>query len=249
MSRAGAECVRAPTLMRSTPVSAMARTVARVTPPDASSSTFGATASRRRTASRIVSGRHVVQQHDVRPAAQRLVELGEVVHLDLDGDAGPVQAARRLDRCANLLLAVAEGGEVVVLDEDAVEEAHAVVVAAAAADGVLLQQPPARHRLARVEHPALQAGDRIDVAAGLRGDAAEVLEEVERGALAGQDGAHRAGDAGQAAARLHGVAVAQERLELQARIEGGEDQGGGRQSRQHAGARATKTACPSSQPG
>ena len=39
MSRALAECVRAPTLIRSTPVSAIGRTVCKLTPPDASSFT------------------------------------------------------------------------------------------------------------------------------------------------------------------------------------------------------------------
>ena len=56
MSRAGAEWVRAPMLMRSTPVSARARTLARVTPPEASSRIFGALSLRQRTASRSWSG-------------------------------------------------------------------------------------------------------------------------------------------------------------------------------------------------
>src|SRR5438445_798934 len=57
MSRAGAECVNSPTLMRSTPVAAMLRTVARFTPPDASSNTSAAAAFRRTTAIRKSSSR------------------------------------------------------------------------------------------------------------------------------------------------------------------------------------------------
>ena len=53
MSRAGAECVRAPTLMRSTPVSAMSRMFWRVTPPEASSCTLAATALRQCTIARL----------------------------------------------------------------------------------------------------------------------------------------------------------------------------------------------------
>src|SRR5438067_2204507 len=106
----------------------MARTVARVTPPDASSSTPGAVASHRR----------------------------------------PVPPACRGHGGADVLAAQAEGGEVIVLDEDAVEEADAVVVAAAAAHGVFLQESPTGQGLAGVEDLALQPGDGLDVAPRLR---------------------------------------------------------------------------------
>lgn len=46
MSNAAAECVSAPTLMRSTPVAAMSAIVASVTPPEASSTTCGASSDR-----------------------------------------------------------------------------------------------------------------------------------------------------------------------------------------------------------
>lgn len=56
ISRAGAECVSAPIAIRSTPVSAIARTVARFTPPEASNSTRGANSSRILTACLMSSG-------------------------------------------------------------------------------------------------------------------------------------------------------------------------------------------------
>ena len=56
MSKAAAEWVRAPTLIRSTPLSARRRTLPRSTPPEASSSTAGLTALRRATAWRSSAG-------------------------------------------------------------------------------------------------------------------------------------------------------------------------------------------------
>ena len=68
-SRAGAECVSAPTEMKSTPVSAAARTVSSVMLPLASSSARPATSA---TIARIVVGRHVVEQDARRAGLQRL---------------------------------------------------------------------------------------------------------------------------------------------------------------------------------
>ena len=83
-SSAGAEWVSAPMLMRSTPVWANARTVARFTPPEASSSNL-----RRRGIAPAHGLGHllrleVVDQDDVGGAAERTVELLERIDLDLD---------------------------------------------------------------------------------------------------------------------------------------------------------------------
>ena len=65
------------------------------------------------------------------------------------------------------------------LDEDAVEQTNAVIVSAALPNRVLRQQPPARDRFARVKNLGRRTGDGIDIAARERGDAAQVLHEVE----------------------------------------------------------------------
>src|SRR5581483_9513701 len=129
---------------------------------------------------------------------------------------------------------VAQGREVVVLDEDAIGEADAVVVPAALADGVLLQEPPAGGGLARVEDLAAAAGD-IDVAARQRGDAAEPLQEVQGRALRGQDRAHRPGERGQAGAGRDGGAVGDRRRDGDVRIDRLEHEGGDRQPGDDAG--------------
>ena len=79
--------MRAPTEIKSTPVSAIARTSSRLTPPEASSegpSPAAAFSSRRRTASRSVSVVHVVEQQPVGAGAERVGDLVEVAALDLD---------------------------------------------------------------------------------------------------------------------------------------------------------------------
>ena len=82
--------------------------------------------------------------------------------------------------------------DVVVLDQRHVRERGPVVDAAAAAHGVLLQRAEARGRLAGVPDPGVRAGERVDPAGGGGRDAREVAEEVQRGALGGEQRRHRA---------------------------------------------------------
>ena len=51
----------------------------------------------------------------------------------------------------------------------------------------------AREGLAGVEQDRAGAGDRVDIAAGQGGDAGQVLDRVERGALGGEQGPRFAG--------------------------------------------------------
>src|SRR6266536_1229485 len=128
-----------------------------------------------------VGGLHVFEQHDVGARRERLVEPGEVHHLDLDLEEGARSGAGPAHRLAD----AAARRDVVVLDEDAVAEREAVVRPAAGAHGVLLQPPPAGRRLARVEEPrpAAPRGERVGAAARQRRDTREPLQEVEGGAL------------------------------------------------------------------
>ena len=178
-----AEWVSAPTEISSTPVSAMARMVSRVTPPEAS---------RRARPPVEVDGfaqlveAHVVEEDRVDADVERLRDLVERVALDLDRQRrrGPHELHGRGHRAC--------GAKVVVLHEHRVVEAEAVVATAAAGDGVLLELAEAGSRLARVEDRRARALDRVDVAARERRDPGETTEEVERDALAGQDRALRA---------------------------------------------------------
>ena len=91
----------APTLMRSTPDSASARTVTRFTPPDASSWIDGAALSRWRTASVSRSGPRLSRRMMSGPQARRDLKLFERVDFNLDDGAGRCVGTGGRDRRGN----------------------------------------------------------------------------------------------------------------------------------------------------
>ena len=176
--------MRAPTEIKSTPVSAIGRTVSRSTPPGGLQRRPLAAArvsSRSPTASRRVSGSMLSSSSRSAPVAERVGDLVEVAALDLDGELG-VGAAGAVDG----LRQAAGERDVVLLDQDRVVEADPVVAPAAGGDRRLLESAQARGRLTGVENRGAGAGDRLDVARRERGDPREVTEEVERRALGGE---------------------------------------------------------------
>ena len=144
-SRLGALWVSQPIDSRSTPLSAMARAVAGVMPPEASVTRRPAT---RSTPEPEPLGPEVVEQHGVGADLEQLVELLERVDLHLDlhqvADPGPHPPHGLGDRAGQ--------DEVVVLDQHGVVEAEAVVGATAGPHRVLLQHPQAGRRLAGAGH-------------------------------------------------------------------------------------------------
>ena len=134
----------------------------------------------------------LVEQGQVGARIEGLSQFVERLDLDLHRHAGPAPA-RSGDRGANRSC----GCDVVLLDEDAVVETHPVVAAAGAVHGVLLGAPQARNGLARVEDPARQPGDRLCVTARDGCRAGQRLQEVERRAFPGQQGARRSGEPAQ----------------------------------------------------
>ena len=157
-SAAGAEWVSAPIEIRCTPVSATARTLARWTPPLASSSARAAQARRDRAAASTAA---VVEQQEVGARLDGGQRVGLRLHLDLHAQPGRRRGARGLHR----RLDAAREGHVVVLEQDPVVEAGAVVARAADRGRVLVERAPARQRLARVDDLGARAGDRLDIAA------------------------------------------------------------------------------------
>ena len=92
---------------------------------------------------RVLQGQ-VVDQDEIRARLQGFVELGQVVHFDLDreharpvGRCPPGLAPGRLESASY----TPQGGDVVVLHQDGVGQAHTVVGAASTADGILLHRP------------------------------------------------------------------------------------------------------------
>ena len=132
-SRAGAECVSAPTEMKSTPVSAAARTVVRSMLPEASSSARPATSVADRAHRRPGACCRAGSGSRRRPAprAPRSARLG----LDLDRQPGR-GAARRCTAAVTPPAAV----DVVLLDQHHVEQAEAMRRPAARDDRGLLER-------------------------------------------------------------------------------------------------------------
>ena len=153
MSSAGAEWVSAPTEIRSTPVAAIAATLSSVTPPDASNSARPAVMA---TAFRKSATVHVVEQHDVGAGLERLRQLVERRHFDLDPQRVRRPCLASIDGVRHAIRA-ADGRQVVVLDQHAVGQPEAVVVPAAVTDRRLLQRAQTRCRLSRVHDARLRA--------------------------------------------------------------------------------------------
>ena len=136
--------------------------------------------------------RHVVEQDDVDAAeVAEEADLLESVGFDFDEDVGG--AFFRFVDGALESRGVAGDGEVVVLGQHAVEKTEAVIDAAAGADGEAFEFAEPGGGFTGVEDDGFGSAYCIDEAAGEGGDAAEALEEVERGAFGGEQGAGRAG--------------------------------------------------------
>ena len=167
-------------------------------------------------------GRHVVEEDDLGTGADGFFHLGERGGLDLDlrgvrgGKAGELHGLGER----------AGGGDVVVFDEDVFAEGRAVVHAAAAAHGVFFERAPAGRGLAGVDDAGGGAGDGVGVAARLRGDAGEALDEIEGGALGGEERRGGAGNGENLGAVFDAVAVGGGEFRLQRGIDAGEDGGG-----------------------
>ena len=127
-----------------------------------------------------LGGGHVVEQNGFGAVGESFVEFLRGAHLDL-------HALRRLalrERALEDRRDAAAESDVVVLDENAGGEIDAMIGSAAAEDGVFFEGAQAGDGLARVEDAGVGALDGVSVFARERGDAAEVLEQVENDALA-----------------------------------------------------------------
>ena len=167
-------------------------------------------------------GRHVIEQDHFGTGANGFFHFGERGGFDLDlrrvggGEAGELHGLGER----------AGGGDVVVFDEDVLAEGGAVVHAAAAAHGVFLECAPAGCGLARIDDAGGGAGEGIRVAARLRGDAGEALNEIEGGALGGEERCSGAGDGENLGAVFDAVPVGGGEFYLKRGVDPGEDGGG-----------------------
>ena len=127
------------------------------------------------------------------PASTAITASLDRVDLDLDRQVrvrlrGPAGTPRATPPAAITWLSLISAAS---------RQTHPVVDPAAAAHGVLLQGPQQRHGLAGVADDRAGALDRVDPAPGQRGDAGQVAEQVQRGALGGEQLPGLAADAHQ----------------------------------------------------
>ena len=190
MSRIGEEWVRRPHRQVVAPRSPRTRPPSsRVSPPVASSSARSPTAA---TTSRSSPGVMLSQSRKSAPASTASSASATVVTSTCTGTSGK----RRPDPPVGG--GDAAGGQlVVVLDHGDVVQAHPLVGAAADPDRVLLQGAQARGGLAGVQHRRLGAGQRVGPGRVWVATPGHPAEQVQRGALGGQQRPGRPGHRGQ----------------------------------------------------
>jgi hypothetical protein len=181
-----------PVETKSTPVSATARMVRSSMPPAARPRDRGAGCIQI----------EVVEQGNVGAPGDRFFELRQGFHLDLQGAVG-VQLPGPFDGSPD----AARGGNMVFLDQERVEQADPMVVAATAAHRVLLGQAQARNGLTGIEQPGCGAADEIGVAGGPGRGARQQLDEIQHGALGGQQRSCRPPQGEQNLIGLHPITV------------------------------------------
>ncbi len=158
----------------------MARTVSRVTPPEASSSALSPVMA---TASRIFARSKLSRRISFTPAANASRSCSSVSTSTWSITRGFDVVLRRADRRGK-----ATGGmNVVFLHEDAVEEADAVIGPAARRNRVFLRDAQPRQRLARIEDSRPGPLDRLHVRPGPGRHSRKQLHEVDGRALARKD--------------------------------------------------------------
>ena len=219
MSSAGAEWVSAPTEIRSTPVAAISATLSSVTPPEASNSARPAVMATAFRRSAIV---HVVEQHDVGAGLERLRQLVERRHFDLDAQGVRRPLPRQTD-CARHAIRATDRCQVVVLDQHAIRQPEAVVVPPTVTHRRLLQRAQPRRRLSGVHDARLRFAHGVDVARGQGGHTGETLQQVQRDPLPGEQAPRRSLDRGNRSHRRDRVTIRDEGSEDNRRIDAAKD--------------------------
>ena len=129
---------------------------------------------------------HIVEQDGLGAVLERFFKLLLVAHFYLH----TLAFVALFESLSEDFLNAAAQRNVIVLDEDAGGEVDAVIGSSSALHGVFLQGAQAGHGLACIEHAGVSAPmcgiDGVNEFSRQRGDAAEVLQQVEDHALAAQ---------------------------------------------------------------
>jgi hypothetical protein len=178
--------------------------------------------------------RHVVEQDEIDAAeGEEAFDLFRGIRFDFDFHVR-VKGVDAVDACLQFC-GIACCHEVIVLDHDHIVEAAAVVGSAAGADGCFFEPAPARCGFAGVENAGFGAGEGIRAAAGLGGDPAEALEEIESRAFACENAAGRSFQRDDLCAGGHNGSVAGVDRDMDGGVECCEDRRGGFRAREDPG--------------
>ncbi len=208
ISTAVDDCVSAPTEMKSTPVSAYARTFSRLMPPAHSS---GIRRRWRRTnLDRLAHmlDADMVEQDRLRAMVQRLLQFLQRPHFNFDR----LPAAPVADRALQRRNRASSQRNVIALDQHAVGEIQPVILPAAAAHRVLVNHAQPRRRLARIENSHVRALDRIHKLAGGGRDSGHALQKIQDHPLTRQNHPRVMPDHRDLLPRVHADAIKNRRM-------------------------------------
>ena len=128
---------------------------------------------------------HVIEHDDICAGIERKLQLFERRHLDFDADrvrsGGPGCGDDRWNS-----FGTAHGGNMVVLDQHAVEQSEAMIRAAAVANGRLLQDAHTGSRFAGIDYRRRGTDDGFDIDTRQTRHARKSLDEIERRSFCGQ---------------------------------------------------------------
>ena len=129
---------------------------------------------------------HVVEEDDIDSLhGEKTFHLLECIGLEFDADAG-VGCAGGQDHFLEGVRRKS-GSEVIVLHHEHIMEADSVVTRPTGSDGFFFQEAQAWRGFAGVEYDGICSANGFDKSMSHSGDAAEALDEIQGGALGGED--------------------------------------------------------------
>jgi hypothetical protein len=161
---------------------------------------------------------HVVEKYDIHSLqAEKTFGLLECVGLEFDADAG-IGCACGGDHVLQVF-EIKSCREVIVLNHEHIMEADPVVAGAACGDSGFFQEAQAWSGFAGIEYDGISPANSFDKSTSHGGNTAETLDEIQGGALGGEDRGCSSFDSYDDIAFFQGGAVRQFDLNLKCGID------------------------------
>lgn len=161
---------------------------------------------------------HVVEKYDIHSLqAEKIFDLLECVGLEFDADTG-IGYACSSDHVLQVF-EIKSCCEMIILNHEHIVEADPMVAGAACGDSGFFQHAKAWCGFAGVEYDSLCPANSFDKSTSHGGNTAETLDEIQGGALGGEDRGCRSFDSYDDIAFFQGGAVRQFDLNLECGID------------------------------